>query len=325
MCGGGGGGGNNAAVEESNKLAREQQEREEARRQEIQDNIQKINFFFDGSGGLPPTRFDQKGFDKATEEFNKKFGQPVPAARPPQSDQDFFELMTPQEFQKFKRNEDEGFDRQLLIKRFNDQQRDLEQTKGRTRPKREDFTTRIDLPARGADPNAAFARVREDTFNLFLPELNQQRDDARRASKFQLARQGLLGGRAQIDNKAEITDRFNRGVNDISQRAIAAENEARAARQRTKAGLIARAQAGEDITGLLADAQNSLASAIAQGKSSQAGRPLGSFFDNAASLFSEIAPKLNFGGGGKFSGRGFQQDEENSTGAGNEQVFSINS
>ncbi len=322
MCGGGGGG-NSVAVDESNKLAREQQEREEARRQEIQDNIQRLNFFFDGTGSPTTTRFDQSGFDKATEQFNQSFGKPPPSVRPPQTDQDFFELMTPQEFQKFKGNQDEGFDRQLLTKRFNDQQKDLEQAKELKRPNRENFTTRIDLPARGADPNAAFARVRDDTFNLFLPELNDQRDNAKRASKFQLARQGLLGGRAQIDNKAEITDRFNRGVNDISQRAIAAENAARTARQRTKTELISRAQAGEDITGLLADAQGSLAAAAAQGRSSQAGRPLGSFFDNASSLFSEIAPKLNFGSPGGLSGRGLQQQDEDSDDGSDGNIFNV--
>jgi hypothetical protein len=319
MCGGGGGG-NNAAAEESNNLAREQQEREEARRQEIQDNISKINFFFGGNAPTSRTNFDQEGFDKANKDFENKFRNSP--SRRPKNDKEIMSVLSPKERLDF---QSDNFDFDVINQRFEDQAVDFQKEKESAKPRREDFTTTssISLPSRGADPNAAFARVRDDTFNLFLPELNDQRDKAKRSSKFQLARQGLLGGRAQVDNKAEITDRFNRGVNDISQRAIAAENEARAARQRTKAGLIARAQAGEDITGLLADAQGSLAAAAAQGRSSQAGRPLGSFFDNASSLFSDIAPKLNFGSPGGLSGKGLQQQDEDSDDGSDGNVFNV--
>jgi hypothetical protein len=319
MCTGGGGG-NNVAVEESNNLAREQQEREEKRRQDIQDNISKINFFFGGNAPAARTNFDQEGFDKANKDFDNRFRNSP--SRRPQSDQEIFSVLSPKEKLEF---QSDNFDFDVINDRFEKKFEDFNNDKKDSRPNREDFTTTssISLPSRGADPNSAFARVRDDTFNLFLPELNDQRDDAKRASKFQLARQGLLGGRAQVDNKAEITDRFNRGVNDISQRAIAAENEARAARQRSKAGLIARAQSGEDITGLLADAQGSLAAAAAQGRSSQAGRPLGSFFDNASSLFSDIAPKLNFGSPGGLSGRGIQQQDEDSDDGSGENIFNV--
>ena len=112
---------------------------------------------------------------------------------------------------------------------------------------------------------------RQAVYDLNTRDVNRQAADAERINRFALARNGLLGGSADVDSGFEINRMTNEGLMKAGGIADQAAADLRMSDERTRGNLISMAQSGIDtgtaqqmaLSGLAANAEAAKGSAAA--------------------------------------------------------------
>jgi len=120
---------------------------------------------------------------------------------------------------------------------------------------------------------------------FYTNDLNRQKGDVDRQSKFALARAGQTGGSLQRDTGTEIGENYNRGLVDAERLSQSAVSDLRQADEAAKNNLLAMAFSGLDSTTAAAQGNLSLQNNLLAGRSSQKANMLGDVFGNFADLY----------------------------------------
>lgn len=171
----------------------------------------------------------------------------------------------------------------------------------------------FDSPTRASDIADTVNAQRE----FLTKNLDQQRVDASRGTKFALARSGLTGGSEQIDQNARLNKTYDQGVLSAEQKAQGVGASLQQADQDSRARLIQLATSGLDSTTAASQSAAALQSNLEASRSTQNANSLGDVFgeynsftknardaqlrrqanqDLGAGLYSP--PKSSFGGYG---------------------------
>ena len=137
----------------------------------------------------------------------------------------------------------------------------------------QDAINAINAVFNNANREGLYDQTYQDTYALNSKEVNRQAEDAERANRFALARNGLLGGSADVDANAELNRRTNEGLAQATALADAARADLMTADQQTKNNLMGMATSGTDATtanqlaasGLQANAQKAAGNAATAG------------------------------------------------------------
>lgn len=132
--------------------------------------------------------------------------------------------------------------------------------------------------------NQLYDTVRNDTFNFHKQRLDDDRTQAERALRFQLARQGQFGGSLDLDQNSELSKGYNNGLLDVRNLSDAARNDALARDDQTRIDLINRVNAGMDEQSAIASANSQMQSNINQARDNALSQSLGNAFANVALL-----------------------------------------
>lgn len=143
------------------------------------------------------------------------------------------------------------------------------------------------------DANAAareklYGTISSDAEARLLDKLGTDRTKATRAAGFQLARQGLAGGSAAIDQGSEILKAFQEGSLKARDSALAAGNNARAADEKTRVGLINNIRSGMAENDALSAAYAGLQNNANEARDQAMATDIGQFFGDLAILNNNV-------------------------------------
>lgn len=133
-----------------------------------------------------------------------------------------------------------------------------------------------------------YKSVGQDIFNQKAQQLSEQEIPARRNLSFQLARQGLTRGSADIDQNAEIQKDIDRTLTQIGGAAEGGSAELRQSDEVARLNLLDRINAGLDQSSAITSAMNQLNNAKDSILSSQQQQNLGDVFSNIALLNTSV-------------------------------------
>lgn len=129
-----------------------------------------------------------------------------------------------------------------------------------------------------------------DQQNQAVYELNKQKLDENyadqvRANKFALARNGLLGGSADVDSNADLQDRYNKGL--VQAEALGQEAAAKLQTQdeSARSNLIGLAESGLDAGSASAQATQSLANNYDTALGQRGAASINNFFNDMGQLY----------------------------------------
>lgn len=132
----------------------------------------------------------------------------------------------------------------------------------------------------GREPQyAALGAAVRDYLNS---DLARQRAEITRQSKFDLARSGLTGGSAAIDQGRNIARQAQRGAIDVERQARGAEADLRGQDEQARTQLISLAQSGSNIGNGAAMAASALRSNLEGAKNANLAQGLGDVFGTTA-------------------------------------------
>jgi len=143
------------------------------------------------------------------------------------------------------------------------------------------------LDANKAKREENYRTLGNDVMAARMPQLVKQRDQAERMLKDQLARNGQVGGSLALDQGAELTDNYGRGVLDMENQKEAAINTSRAQDEQTRIDLISRIRGGMDQGSALASAASQTQSNIAQTRDSALAQNLQDYFSGMGYLYGQ--------------------------------------
>lgn len=129
-------------------------------------------------------------------------------------------------------------------------------------------------PQRSADIEDFVNATRE----YYNQDLDRQKAQADRSLKFALAKSGLTGGSAQVDQQEQLGENYQRGSLQAEQKALGAGASLSAADQDARARLIALATSGLDATTGAQQASAALRSNLQAGQSAAQAGALGDVF-----------------------------------------------
>lgn len=165
-----------------------------------------------------------------------------------------------------------------------------------------------DVAARDAAARARtelYGTITGDASARLLDMLGKDRQVAERGTKFQLARQGLAGGSADIDQNREILDKFNEGSLEAGNAALAAGNQARSSDEQTRVGIINNIRNGMAANDAISSSFAALENNANEARDNAMGTTIGGFFDDINTLNKERQyqqglerTRSQFGGGG---------------------------
>lgn len=134
----------------------------------------------------------------------------------------------------------------------------------------------FDSPSRAADITSTVDAQRQ----FLTKNLDQQRSDAARGTKFALARSGLTGGSEQIDQNARLDKTYDQGVLSAEQKAQGVGAALEQSDQDSRARLIQLATSGLDATTAASQSAAALQSNLQASRSTQNANALGDLFSN---------------------------------------------
>ena len=138
-----------------------------------------------------------------------------------------------------------------------------------------------------------YTNQRQAVYDLNTRDVNRQAADAERLNRFALARNGMLGGSADVDSGFEINRMTNEGLMKAGGISDQAAADLRMSDERTRGNLISMAQSGIDtgtaqqmaLSGLTANAEAAKSSAAAATVgdlfSGLSGAYMGNMYNNA--------------------------------------------
>ena len=133
--------------------------------------------------------------------------------------------------------------------------------------------------------DSLYDEQRSSVYDINAKDVNQQYADAERANRFALARNGLLGGSANIDSNARLQEKTNEGLVKAGGLADSAVSDFMAADERAKQNLISMAQSGIDTGTAQSMALNNLNANAQSAAGASAASGMGSLFDNMGQAY----------------------------------------
>ena len=130
-----------------------------------------------------------------------------------------------------------------------------------------------------------YTNQRQAVYDLNTREVNRQAADAERINRFALARNGLLGGSADVDSGFEINRMTNEGLMKAGGIADQAAADLRMSDERTRGNLISMAQSGIDTGTAQQMALSGLAANAEAAKSSAAAATVGDLFSGLSGAY----------------------------------------
>lgn len=138
--------------------------------------------------------------------------------------------------------------------------------------------------ANAAERDALYGTITGDASARLLDRLAQDRAVAERGTRFQLARQGVAGGSADIDQNAEILRKFNEGTLEAGNAALASGNSARSADEQTRVGIINNIRNGMAANDAISAAFAGLQNNANEARDAAMSTTIGGFFDDINNL-----------------------------------------
>ena len=135
-------------------------------------------------------------------------------------------------------------------------------------------------PARTAQYEDAYQATRA----LGMTDLDRQKAQADRDSRFALARGGLTGGSRATDVGRRLGEDYVKGLLEVDRRALAGKADLMSADQSSQNNLISMAQAGLDMTTATQQAAQALRSNLAAGESTRLAGGLGDIFGSVGQI-----------------------------------------
>ncbi len=126
---------------------------------------------------------------------------------------------------------------------------------------------------------------RDAVYKLNSQEVERQAQEAERSNRFALARNGLLGGSADVDSSAELNRRTNEGLSKAAGIADAAKADLQTADETTRNNLVSMATAGTDATTASQLAASGLKQNMDAAKSNAAVATTGSLFNDLQNAY----------------------------------------
>lgn len=130
-----------------------------------------------------------------------------------------------------------------------------------------------------------YTNQRQAVYDLNTRDVNRQAADAERLNRFSLARNGLLGGSADVDSGFEINRMTNEGLMKAGGIADQAAADLRMSDERTRGNLISMAQSGIDTGTAQQMALSGLAANAEAAKSSAAAATVGDLFSGLSGAY----------------------------------------
>lgn len=130
-----------------------------------------------------------------------------------------------------------------------------------------------------------YTNQRQAVYDLNTRDVNRQAADAERINRFALARNGLLGGSADVDSGFEINRMTNEGLMKAGGIADQAAADLRMSDERTRGNLISMAQSGIDTGTAQQMALSGLAANAEAAKSSAAAATVGDLFSGLSGAY----------------------------------------
>lgn len=135
-----------------------------------------------------------------------------------------------------------------------------------------------------AERNKLYGTIQTDSEARLLDTLGKDRIKAERDVRFQLARQGLMGGSADIDQGRELLEQFQEGSLEARNAATASSNSARASDENTRVNLINNIRSGMAESDAVSAAYAGLNNNATAARDSAMATDIGNFFDDISIL-----------------------------------------
>jgi hypothetical protein len=123
--------------------------------------------------------------------------------------------------------------------------------------------------------------------NVYQQDASRQKDMADRNLRFSLARSGLTGGAAAVDQGALLGDEYRRGLLRSEQQAQQGVAGLRAADETSRLNLLQMANAGTGLTSAATNAANAMRSNLATAQSAGTVNALGDIFGGTADILKK--------------------------------------
>ncbi len=136
-----------------------------------------------------------------------------------------------------------------------------------------------------ANRDELYQQQRDAVYQMNADEVNRQAAEAERANRFALARNGLIGGSAQIDSEAEMNRRANEGLSKAGGIADEAAASLQAADENTRNNLISMATGGTDATEAAKLAASGLSQNIANSYVDRSVATVGNLFNDLTNAY----------------------------------------
>lgn len=131
-----------------------------------------------------------------------------------------------------------------------------------------------------AERESLYGTITQDASARLLDKLSDDRRVTERGTRFQLARQGLAGGSADVDQNAEILRKFNEGSLEAGNAALAAGNSARSADEQTRIGIINNIRNGMAASDAISASFAGLQNNANEARDEAMATNIGGFFDD---------------------------------------------
>lgn len=129
-----------------------------------------------------------------------------------------------------------------------------------------------------------YSTIMGDAEARLTDRLGKDRSQAERQVRFELARRGLMGGSADIDQGREILEKFQEGSLEARNAALGAANEARSADEKTRVGLINNIRSGMAESDAMSAAFAGMQNNANQARDAAMATNIGNFFNDLSVL-----------------------------------------
>lgn len=126
---------------------------------------------------------------------------------------------------------------------------------------------------------------RQAVYDINAKDVNRQYGDAEKANRFGLARNGLMGGSADVDSNARLQEMTNEGLVKAGGIADNASSALRSADESARQSLIAMAQSGIDTGTAQQMAQQQLESTSQRAQGERSGASIGNLFGGLSQAY----------------------------------------
>ncbi len=136
-----------------------------------------------------------------------------------------------------------------------------------------------------ADRQSLYDEHNQAVYDLNKDKLDEQYADSVRSNRFALARNGLIGGSADIDSNADLQDRYAKGLVQAEALGQNAAAELQASDESAKSNLIGLAESGLDSASAAQQATSSLAANYNKALGQQGAATINDFFNDMSQLY----------------------------------------